>query len=836
MKYARVAVENTAYHFDRLFDYAVPDGFDPDGAGALSQASWTEEEPTVCLPGCRVLVPFGRGASRRQGVVMALSDTTDVEKVKYIAAVTDPHPVLSDEMLRLAVWFHDNYYCTYYEAAKVMLPAGVGMRVVSTYRLAQGVTEDALAERTDITPQQRRILRLYLDHPGLSLDKNALTEVMALPANSTVPDRLAESGLLERTDDAVRQIRDAKIKMAALTEEADTRPGISLTERQREIVGLLRDVGAASVRELCYFTGLSQAVPDALARKGVIRYYEEEVYRNPYADVSPEAAGRVELSPQQQTAFENLYRLYREDAFHVSLLFGVTGSGKTSVFLRLIDEVLDDGCGVIVMVPEIALTSQTLAKFHARYGSRVAVFHSGLSLAQRLDEWKRVRRGEAQIAVGTRSAVFAPFEKLGLVIIDEEQEHTYKSENAPRFHARDAARFRCAYHKALLVLASATPSLETYYRATESGQYDYQVLTKRYGSAQLPYVEKIDISRVDVGDGIISPRLYCLLEENLEAGRQSILLNNRRGFHTFIACRSCGEVVSCPHCSVSMTYHSDNRRMMCHYCGYSATVPRLCPSCGEPYLRFAGQGTQKAEEELTRLFPAARILRMDADSMTRRSSYDRRLGEFGAGQYDIMIGTQMVAKGLDFSNVTLVGVLMADQMLYSDDFRSYERAFSLLTQVVGRAGRGGTKGRAVIQTMTPDNPVIDMAAQQDYRQFYRNEIVLRRAMLYPPFSDLCLVGFVGESEEKTCAAAEAFAGRLRDCCEGDFADVPIRALGPSPAAVRRVCGSYRYKLLLKCRNNARFRELMHRLLCDAGQDAVIRAVTVYADLNPGSVL
>ena len=514
----------------------------------------------------------------------------------------------------------------------------------------------------------------------------------------------------------------------------------------------------------------------------------------------------------------------------------MTGSGKTSVFLKLIDEVLSDGKGIIVMVPEIALTSQTLGKFHERYGSRVAVFHSGLSLAQRMDEWKRVRDGKAQIALGTRSAIFAPFKRLGLVIIDEEQEYTYKSENSPRFHARDAARFRCGYNKALLVLASATPSIETYYNATEGGRYDYEVLTQRYGNAILPDVEKIDISQMDIKDGIISPRLYQALRDNLESGRQSILLNNRRGFNTFVSCRACNEVITCPNCSVSMTYHSDNKRLMCHYCGYSVPVPHVCPSCGEPYLRFAGQGTQKAEEELAKLFPEARILRMDADSMTRRSSYDKKLGDFAAGLYDIMIGTQMVAKGLDFGRVTLVGVLMADQALYSDDFRSYERAFSLLTQVVGRSGRGESRGRAIIQTITPENPVIDLAASQDYKRFYENEIILRKAMLYPPFADICMVGFVGTRDEEVSLAADDFLTRLKFYTRREFIDVPIRALGPSPASIRKISGRYRYKIILKCRNNARFREMMHILLCESGSDPANKEVTVYADLNPDNVL
>ncbi len=819
MVYVKVAVENTAYDFDKLFDYSVP-----------------VEYEELAAPGCRVLVPFGRGNKKRQGVIFEITDTAEYEKIKPISVLLDETPVLSDEMILMAKWFRDNYYCTYYDAAKVMLPTGINVRVVTSYKATEQLCRELLDERNDVTPQQRKILEMFIANEGLVLEKKHITEVMNLPLNSSIPDKLVDKGYLVRLDDAVRKVKDANIKMVMLAVEDDKLDRFNLTAKQGEIVNLLRDVKTASLKEICYFTGISQAVVDLLAKKGVVSYYEEEIYRNPYSNAEPVKDKSVILSSQQQTAFENLYNLYSQDKFSVSLLFGVTGSGKTSVFLKLIDEVLDDGKGIIVMVPEIALTSQTLKKFHERYGKKVAVFHSGLSLAQRMDEWKRVRDGDAQIALGTRSAIFAPFERLGLIIIDEEQEYTYKSENSPRFHARDAARFRCGYNKALLVLASATPSIETYYNATDAKRYDYQVLTQRYGNAILPDVEKIDISRMDINDGIISPRLYEALRENLENGKQSILLNNRRGFNTFVSCRACNEVISCPNCSVSMTFHSDNKRLMCHYCGYSIPVPQSCPSCGEKYLRFAGHGTQKAEEELARLFPTARILRMDADVMTRRSSYDKNLNAFANGEYDIMIGTQMVAKGLNFERVTLVGVLMADQALYSDDFRSYERAFSLLTQVVGRSGRGNSKGRAIIQTMTPENPVIDMAASQDYKLFYSNEIILRKAMLYPPFADICMVGFVGENDDDVARGAAGFMDTLKFHTQREFSDVPLRALGPSPAAIKKVSSKYRYKIILKCRNNARFRELMHILLCEFGRDTANKNITVYADLNPDNVL
>ena len=488
------------------------------------------------------------------------------------------------------------------------------------------------------------------------------------------------------------------------------------------------------------------------------------------------------------------------------------------------------------MVPEIALTPQTLERFRARYGDRIAVFHSGLSLGQRMDEWKRVRKGDALIAIGTRSAVFAPFENLGLIVMDEEQEYTYKSESTPRYHARNVARFRCAWHKAPLLLASATPSVESYYMATEGGRYQLEQLTQRYGTARLPTVDTIDISEQKLSESIFSPQLRQAIEYNLQNGYQSILLHNRRGFNTFVACRACGHVLTCEQCSVSMTYHLDSRKLLCHYCGRSMPFAVKCPDCGSEQLRYAGQGTQRAEDELSRLFPDARVLRMDADSTQQKFSHADKLAAFERGDYDIMIGTQMVAKGLDFERVTLVGVMLADQMLYSDDFRSYERAFSLLTQVVGRSGRGEYSGRAIIQTMTPENPVIAMAAAQDYQEFYKNEIAVRRAMLYPPFSDICMVGFVGIYEDVVRNMALCFMEMLRQRAEQDYPGLPLRVLGPSPAAVNRIKGKYRFRLIIKCRNSADFRRLLSTLLCDIGQMKQFGKATAFADMNPDNIM
>lgn len=808
MNVAAVAIEKTAYHFDKLFSYSVP--------GNLSK---------TLRPGCRVTVPFGSGNKKRQGMVFAVEADTGLEKIKPISEQIDKEPLLTEEMLSMAQWLKENYYCTLFEAVRLMLPTGININIVRSYRLKK--------ESYEPLTEQERVLYDALCGGAAAVTHERLLSIVGEGGEKAI-EALVKKQIIERTDEAVRKMGDATVKMVRLTENAD---GAKLTAKQRCVTEFLESAGSASVKEVCYFTGVTAAVVDRLVKNGVAEYFENEVYRNPYEGAeTSKSETKIELSAEQTAAFETLLEEYNSDKPKTTLLYGVTGSGKTSVFMKLIDSVLDSGKGIIVMVPEIALTPQTLERFHSHYGKKCAVFHSGLSLGQRMDEWKRVKNGDAQIVIGTRSAVFAPFKELGLIIIDEEQEYTYKSEQSPRYHARDVARFRCAYHKGLLVLSSATPSVESYFAATQTGAYTLAKLGKRYGAAVLPEVEVVDISGNRTSEGIISNELYEALSENLKNGKQSILLHNRRGYNTFVSCRSCGHVLMCENCSVSMTYHSDNGRLMCHYCGMSVPFTDKCPDCGEHQLRYAGLGTQKVIEEVERLFPTARILRMDADTTMTRNSHEEKLGSFGNHEYDIMIGTQMVAKGLDFERVTLVGVLMADLDLYGDDFRSMERGFSLLTQVVGRSGRGSSAGRAIIQTLKPDNPIIPLAAEQNYDKFFESEIKIRKAMLYPPFADICLVGFVGMSEVQVKNAAFKFFEMLKEKATGEYTDVPLRVLGPSAASVGRINRKYRYKLILKCRNNRRFRVLMSEMLTAFGADRANDGVTAWADINPDSVM
>lgn len=816
---AKAAVEKTAFHFDQLFDYLLPSG--------LSE---------TVRSGCRIIVPFGPGNDQRQAMVFGVESIGEIPRgVKPVLRQLDEQPVLSDELLKLAEWLREQCFCTYFEAARVMLPTGLDMRVVRCYVPGEGVTLESIDGAADLTDQERMLASAVVC-AAEPMERERLLDMYGLEPDSDLPERLVRKGIIARSDDAVRRTGDATVRMVRLASDAEPETFDRLTPKQKRVVDLLEQVGAASVRETCAFAGVTKVILTNLKKRGAVEFFENEVMRRPKSGMLPREAAPMELTAEQQRAYENISARYRSGSFSTTLLYGVTGSGKTSVFMRAIDDAVADGRGVIVMVPEISLTPQTLERFRSRYGDRIAVFHSALSLGQRLDEWKRVKRGEALIAIGTRSAVFAPFDSIGLIVMDEEQEYTYKSESTPRYHARNVARFRCAYHKAPLLLASATPSIESYYLASEAGSYHLERLTQRYGEARLPTVNTVDISEQKPAQSLFSPQLQQAIEYNLQMGYQSILLHNRRGFNTFVACRACGKVLTCEQCSVSMTYHLNSNRLVCHYCGRNLPFAVKCPECGSEQLRYAGQGTQRVEDELARLFPEARVLRMDADSTQQKFSHADKLAAFERGDYDIMIGTQMVAKGLDFERVTLVGVMLADQMLYSDDFRSYERAFSLLTQVVGRSGRGEFSGRAIIQTMTPENPVIAMAARQDYQEFYKNEIAVRRGMLYPPFSDICMVGFVGIMDDMVRKMAFCFMDMLRERAEKDYPGLPLRVLGPSPASISRVKGKYRYRLIIKCRNSAAFRELLASLLRDIGQSRAFGKTNVFADMNPDNIL
>lgn len=576
--------------------------------------------------------------------------------------------------------------------------------------------------------------------------------------------------------------------------------------------------------------GISKPTLDTLCEKGVLAVTQQDKMLDLFADI-PFDPQPITLAEEQQRAYESMLPDLEDGEPHAALLHGVTGSGKTVVFLKLIQRTLELGRKALVLVPEISLTPQMIRRLKSTFGSRLAVQHSALNNTERLLQWRMIQQGNADIVVGTRSAIFSPLQNIGLIIIDEEQEHTYQSESAPRYDAHDVAKKRTAMEKSLLVFASATPLTETYH-AAESGKYKLLTLTQRYGGRPLPQVDFIDM-RAEMAAGNpreVSTRMARELQENLENGEQSILLLNRRGYHTVGMCVICGHVLKCPNCSVPLVYHKPQQALMCHHCGHTVRpLPQLCPECGGK-LNYSGFGTQRVEEELSQLLPGARILRMDQDSTSQKNAHETMLAQFGRQEYDILLGTQMVAKGLDFEKVTLVGVLGIDSLLFGQGFRAYESVFSLVTQVIGRGGRAALPGRALIQTTVPNHPVLQLAAEQDYEAFYREEIAFRKFGLYPPYCSFCIVGFVGAQEGSVAMAAHRFGTLLAERA-AQRPQMPLRLLGPAPMGITMLNGKYRYKLTLKCRNDAAFRALLRETLDVYAQEKMPQKASVILDFN-----
>ena len=715
-----------------------------------------------------VKVPFGKFNGLRYAVVTKVKDATDGENIKSVHSVCDRRFAFNEEMLGLCLFLKGHTLCTFGEAAKCVLPQG------------------ALS-----------------DHLNVKLKK---TCVLTLSS--------------EKVDELLL---------------AKGRAGIK-SEGQRLIINYLRDIGSADMELIRAMPGVTYSHVTALIDKGIIKVLQSESIRNPYAEYarSPDRSA-IELSPAQNVAYGTIEKELLTDEPRAALLFGITGSGKTKVIMKAIDRTLEEGRRVIMLVPEIALTPQTVNIFCRRYGERVAVIHSSLSQGERLDAWRRIHRGDVDLVIGTRSAIFAPIENLGLIVIDEEHEHTYKSESNPKYHAKDVAAYRCGKNNALMLLASATPSLESFYKA-KNGVYTLVPLRERYGGVKLPDAIIVDM-REELRLGNMSPiseRLLNSLNDVYERDNQAILFLNRRGYSTQINCKECGEVLTCQRCSVSLTYHTnaDGGKLLCHMCGYSQPVPRRCPSCSAEKLSFLGYGTQKLESELNKYVPDMSVLRMDADTTGQKMAYDRMLEDFRERRADILLGTQMVAKGHDFPGVTLVGVALADTSLFVSDFRAAERTFSRLTQVIGRAGRAKDGGIAVIQTFAPKNEVIRLACLQDYERFYEGEIALRRELSYPPFCDMVQLTLTSDNESELMRNSNRLYETFMKKLSGEYGKFPFVVFGPFEAQVSKVNEKYRMRMVVKCRLNKQTRELFHQLLCEFSSS---RTVSLAVDFNPLTV-
>ena len=810
---AKIAVSAANFAIDKPYSYRIP-------------------ENLPLQPGQRVTVPFGRGNRRCEGVVLAV-EFGDETKLKSVEQILDEEVLVSPYQLRLAAFVRERYFCTFYDALRAMLPAGLWFQTRETVSL----TDDRSWEEKMIKNEDaRRILALLSDLGGCAKEeilRSCIEDEERLQAALQYLQRkkwiTAQADFSQRMHDKTERIATLTASQAEALEYAAHRP--KSASMQKAVLELLAAVGTVSVKELCYFTGASTATVNRLEKLGYLTLTQRPVLR--CREIKPARLdGPLVLNEQQQMAFVGLNEQRKETDPGVAVLYGVTGSGKTSVYIKLIQACLDEGKSAMLLVPEIALTPQLLATVAAYFGEQVAVLHSSLSAGERYDQWKQVRSGAAKVVVGTRSAVFAPCENLGLVILDEEQEHSYKSENAPRYHAREVAIWRGIKEKALVVLGSATPSVETMYRA-KTGAYRLYEIKERFGGRKLPQVTVVDMrEELKRGNDLsFSDTLRDAIIDAHDAGKQSIILLNRRGNSRALVCVDCRETPECPRCAVRLTYHSANNRLMCHYCGFSQNVPERCGQCGGP-LKQIGTGTQKLQQELEFIFPDYEIARMDADTVNAVNTHEKILEHFKNDKVPVLIGTQMVAKGLNLPDVTLVGVLDADLSLYTDSFRAAETTFNMLTQVVGRAGRGDSPGQAVIQTLVPDHRIIGLAAKQDYEGFYDLEIQLRKMQNVPPFGDLLTVTFTGQEETAVLRGAAKFRDSFLACLKNPgYAGEHCTVLGPAPCPVPKINYHFRYRLTVRGTLTKQVRALTAHLLRQFSLDKLNRGVSAFADVN-----
>ena len=816
MKIAKIVVAAAVYAIDKPYDYLVPEPLE-DSA----------------VPGVRVVVPFGRGNRRTEGLVIGVEEQESASGLKAVETVLDREPVLSGTMLRLGAFLRDRYFCTFFDGVRAMLPAGLWFHArdqVILTALGKTAEPDKALPRS---PEGRELLQVLRDLGGQALMQDLKKQITPELLDQGL-GQLVKKNLAISEGTLVRNVGDKTEKIATLSISAEEAEAYLKTKKraplQKAVLELLIVVGSCSVKEIKYFTGASAASVQALERAGCVELSHREMFRRPAYTAAEKVP--LTLSAGQLLVYEEI-RPDLDAGRGIHLIYGVTGSGKTMVYLKLIEDCRKLGKTALVLVPEISLTPQLMETFMAQFGDQVAVLHSALSVGSRYDEWKRIRQGLASVVVGTRSAVFAPLENLGLVIVDEEHEHSYKSEMTPRYHAREAAIWRGVNEHAAVVLGSATPSLESMYLA-EQGTYRLHVLRERFNGRALPAVVLSDMKE-DLKNGnhtSIGSRLREEMERNFKAGEQTILYLNRRGTSKTVLCPVCGHVPYCPRCSVSLTYHGANGRLMCHYCGYSEPAAASCPECGSTY-RQVGTGTQKVEEEVHAIWPWIETIRMDADTVSATNPHEKILSRFQKEKIPVLIGTQMVTKGLNFPGVTLVGVLDGDASLYTDDFRAAETTFSKITQVIGRAGRGEQGGRAVLQTMTPENDVLMQAACQDYDAFYRAELPLRRMRGCPPFADVFQVKFFGVFENDVAEGALRFRQALGQALRDPrWAETRVVIMGPAPASVVRVMNRYHYQLTLLAKNSRPLRDLLASLLKWFSKEKINAHITACVDVNP----
>lgn len=805
IKIVKVAVNDVAYDFDKLYDYIVP-----------------VQYQNLVKVGQRVQVPFGRSNKKRIGMIFEIKVYDQEEQLPYftpkglaikpIISIIDEVAIVNDEIMNIILWLKEHTFCKFFDAIKTVIPAGYNVSLLKKYKLSDKISQDSFG---NLDTQEKSLINYVSSNCKGEVNQTmveGLTEDQRL-----VLFKLIEDGYIVERDIFKRKIQDSKLLMVELTDVAydliDDVNNYKLTEKQKKVINFLLESEAASLKEVIYMCGVTKTVIDNLIKKGLIKYFEVEDYRKPYELKVDQKVKEFNLNECQAEVFNGLLNLINTEEPYMSLLRGVTGSGKTSIFINLMRYVVNRGKTAILLVPEIALTPQMINILEKHFGENVAILHSGLTLANRLDEWKRIKAGKANVVLGTRSAVFAPLENIGLIIMDEEQEESYKSNNVPRYHARDVAMIRTKYNNALFLMASATPSVEMYYKLQKKN-FNIFNLNKRYNNSVLPEVSIVDMQeeKQNGNNSFFSKELILAIENNLKYGQQTIIFINRRGYNTIVKCDECNHVELCPNCDIVLTYHKANNKLMCHYCGYIKDVVKKCEKCGSAYIKYSGVGTQKIELQLEDIFPQAKILRLDADKIINRFSYDRYFDDFLNRKYDILIGTQMVAKGLNFPNVTLVGVIDADRSIYNSDYKGFERTYNILTQVIGRSGRGSENGRAIIQTNDVRNEIFDLVLSQDYNAFYNREILFRKKLLYPPFCDMAIIGLVGSNESSIIKIGNEIFDIIKELVLEDFFNVKLKVFGPVTEVISKINNKYRYKIFLKYKNDKNFRRMIDVML------------------------
>lgn len=803
--YARVIVDKRTKSLDKFFDYKIPDGLRVE-------------------IGSSVIVPFGPKNIPTEAYVFEISETTYAKRVKEIQKLSGKGIMFDRAMTEVIKYMREKYLCSYIEAVHACVPAGTEIKSVEYICLFKDGVGTLSGKKKEIFD--------YLTENGGAVEYTGLCEKFG--DISAQLREMINDGVLKRSFDEIRNIKDKYVAVVSLAVTvAEAEKTIETIRRkapmQARVLEVLLESEFISLKDLKMFIGECSSAVKSLTEKGFISKSLKETFRDPYnMYVKPET--EKQLTDEQKTVLYDINTAVEDGRFDKFLLYGVTGSGKTEVFLRAVSKCINNGKQAIVLVPEISLTPQTVNRFTSRFGERVAVFHSGLSLGEKFDQWKKMRDGVCDVVIGARSAVFAPFKNVGIIVIDEEHSDTYKSEIAPRYDARDVAEFRMRAGNGVLLLASATPRIEDYYSTSKSG-LKLLKMEKRYNNNSMPEIYITDM-RAELKNGnksMFSKVMYEEIKKNLENREQTILFLNRRGFSTFVSCRECGFVARCPNCNISLTYHKADDTLQCHYCGHTVKNYTVCPKCSSRYIRYFGGGTQRVEEEVKNLFPKASVIRMDIDTTGKKQSHQEILKKFETEKIDILIGTQMVSKGLDFENVTLVGVISADTMLNIDDFRSDERTFGILEQVSGRAGRGAKKGRAVIQTYTPDNSTILMCAEHDYLSFYENEIKMREMMWYPPFSEMICIQFSGSSFQAVSNCARYFVKvmNMKHVSDGES-----RILGPVPCAVSKIKNKYRWQVIIKCPDADAYNIALTEARTACARSEQYEKVVVSIDKNP----